>query len=60
MAITGCTYSADSTYNLYTGGTPTVHPSMNTVEYNDELSAYIITESIQYNLVQLGGNGVFS
>ena len=38
-------YSAISTYNLYTGGTTyEYHPSMNTVEYDDDTIRYTITD----------------
>ena len=33
--FTACTQSASTTYNLYSGGTPTVHPVAYTVVYDE-------------------------
>jgi len=57
MAVTACTNSTE--YKIYTGVTKTIHPVMTTVEYDESLSGFTVNESIQCNMVLLGGNGVF-
>lgn len=58
MAITGC--SGTTEYKIYSGNTKTIHPVMTTVEYDESISGFTVNESVQCNMVLLGGNGVFS
>jgi len=56
--FTACTQSASTTYNLYSGSTPTVHP-VATVEVYVSGNTWETQERIQCGSVKLGGNGVF-
>lgn len=57
--FSACTISAPSTYNVYTGDTPTVHPVMTDVVYDESLSGFTTVDKIQCGMVLLGGNGLF-
>ena len=57
--FSACTQSASTTYNLYSGDTPTVHPVAYTVVYDESISGYTNQNRVQCGEVKLGGNGVF-
>ena len=58
--FTACTQSATTTYNLYSGDTPTVHPVATTLVYDESISGFTLQDRIQCGSVKLGGNGVFN
>jgi hypothetical protein len=57
--FTACTQSASTTYNLYSGTTPTIHP-VATVEVYVSGNTWDTQERVQCGNVKLGGNGVFN
>lgn len=56
--FTACTQSATTTYNIYSGDTPTIHP-VATVEVYVSGNTWTTQDRIQCGNVKLGGNGVF-
>ena len=58
--FTACTQSTTTTYNLFSGDTPTVHPVATTLVYDESISGFTLQDRIQCGSVKLGGNGVFN
>ena len=57
--FTACTQSASTTYNIYSGDTPTVHPVATVLEWDESKSGYTKVNRVQCGSVKLGGDGVF-
>ncbi len=57
--FSACTQSASTTYNLYSGDTPTVHPVATVVVFDASGGTSNEARS-QCGDVKLGGNGVFN